>query len=139
MSRIFVKIYITAPFKNGDNKKEIEEICLLVKKSGFEDFCFIRDIENYKKFFHNPHELMTRAKEEIEKCDALLIDYDGPACGRMIELGIAYAMNKKIILITKKGREIKETVKGVTDKVIEYNNLNDIVEPMSKIHLVWKK
>ncbi|MEI7919199.1 MAG: hypothetical protein WCH65_03155 [bacterium] len=46
--------------------------------------------------------MMQRAKEEVIKCDALLIDYDGPTHGRMIELGIAYAMNKKIIVITKR-------------------------------------
>lgn len=97
-----MKIYITAPFKSGDNRTEIEHMCGIVKQSGFEDFCFIRDIENYQKVFYDAHELMQRAREELIKCDALLIDYDGPASGRMIELGIAYALNKKIVLITKR-------------------------------------
>jgi hypothetical protein len=39
-----------------------------------------------EKGFDNRHHMMQRAKEEIEKCDALLIDYDGPTHGRMIEL-----------------------------------------------------
>jgi len=128
-----MKIYITAPFKNGDNKKEIETLCAIIKKSGFDDFCFIRDIENYQKIFHDDHELMRRAKEEIAKCDALLIDYDGPASGRMIELGIAYALNKKIILIAKKEIDVRETVSGVTDSIIKYENLIDIIDPMSKL------
>ncbi|MFA5000869.1 MAG: nucleoside 2-deoxyribosyltransferase [Candidatus Paceibacterota bacterium] len=126
-----MKIYITAPFRNGDNKAEIEELCLVVRKSGFEDFCFIRDIENYQKVFNDPHELMQRAKAEIEKCDALLIDYDGPGNGRIIELGIAYALNKQIILIAKKGTKIKDTVAGVADKIIEYEKLEDIIEYLS--------
>lgn len=130
-----MKIYITAPFKGGDNKNEIEAMCAIIKKSGFEDFCFIRDVENYQKVFHNAHELMQRAKEEIEKCDALLIDFDGPASGRMIELGIAYALNKKVVLITKKGTIVKETVSGVTDGIIEYETLEDIIQPMSKLLL----
>jgi hypothetical protein len=46
--------------------------------------------------------MMRRAKEKIGKCKVLLINYDGPTHGRMIELGMAYAMNKKIILITKR-------------------------------------
>jgi hypothetical protein len=37
---------------------------------------FIRDIENYQKIFDNSFNLMKRAKEEIEKCDVLLIDFD---------------------------------------------------------------
>ncbi len=126
-----MKIYITAPFRNGENKKEIEELCSAVKQSGFEDFCFIRDIENYQKIFNDSHELMRRAKEEIEKCDALLIDYDGPGNGRIIELGIAYALNKKIFLITKKGTIVKDTVAGVADEIIEYEKLEDIIESLS--------
>ncbi len=131
-------MYITAHFKGADNKKYIENICSLVKKSGFEDFCFIRDIENYQKIFHDAHELMQKAKEEIIKCDALLINYDGPGHGCMVELGIAYALNKKIVLITKKGTFVKETITGVTDKIIEYEKLEDIVKPLSKLILSWK-
>lgn len=133
-----MKIYITASFKGSDNKAEIEHLCSLVKESGFEDFCFIRDIENYQKVFDDAHELMRRAKEEIEKCGALLIEYDGPGHGRMVELGIAYGLNKKVILITKQGTFVKETIRGVTDRVIEYKKLSDIVEPMSQLLEEWK-
>ncbi|HBB03720.1 TPA: hypothetical protein DCZ39_02320 [Patescibacteria group bacterium] len=81
--------------------------------------------------------MMQKAKEEIEKCDALLIEYDGPTHGRMIELGIAYSMNKKIIVITKQGTSIKDTVKGVADNIIEYKEFEDIIEPMSKLLSNW--
>lgn len=129
-----MKIYITAPFRGEDNRKEIELLCSIVRKSGFKDFCFIRDIENYQKVFDDAHELMARARKEIEKCDALLLDYDGPASGRMIELGMAYAMGKKIILITKTGTVVKEeTVSGVADIVIEYDNLEDIIKPLAEL------
>lgn len=128
-----MKIYITAPFKGKDNKKDIEELCSVVRKSGFEDFCFVRDIERYQKIFSDPHELMQRSREEIEKCDALLINYDGPATGRMIEVGIAYTLGKKIILITKKGANIRDTIKGITDDIIEYEELEDIIGSLSKI------
>lgn len=134
-----MKIYITARYKGSDNKNEIEDICQVVRRSGFEDFCFICDVENYQKIFNNGHELMQRSKDEIEKCDALLIDYDGPASGRMIELGMAYAMNKKIILIVKKGMFVKETVVGVADTIIEYEKLEEIIAPMSKLLTDWKR
>lgn len=127
-----MKIYITAKFKGLDNKDEIEKLCKLVKKSWFEDFCFIRDIENYQKTFENPYELMIKAKEEIEKCDALLINYDWAWNWRIVELWIAYAINKKIIIITKKWTQIKETIKWVSNLIIEYNNLEDIIKPLWK-------
>ncbi len=122
---------------NGDNKEEIEKLCAIVNKSGFNDFCFIRDIENYQKVFNNPYELMSRAKEEIQKCDAILLDYDGPANGRMIEVGIAYALNKKICLIVKQGVDIKETVAGISDVVITYSELEEIIEPMEELLKKW--
>ena len=130
-----MRVYITAPFKGEDNKSEIEHLCSLVRTSWFEDFCFIRDVEHYQKIFQDVHTLMLRAKEEIEKCDVLLIDYDWPASGRMIELGIAYALGKKVILITPKTMKVKETVAGATDSIIYYDFLQDIVDPMSKLFI----
>lgn len=68
-------------------------MCSLVNRSGFKDFCFIRDVENYEKIFDDAFKLMQRAKEEIAQCDVLLI---------------------------------------------EYKELEDIVEPLSKLFLGWK-
>lgn len=129
-----MKMYITAPFRDWKNKDEIEYLCAIIRKSGFEDYCFIRD----EKTFDDEYEMMKRAKEKIKECGALLIDYDGPTHGRMIELGIAYAMNKKIVLITKKWTHIKDTVKWVSDSIVEYENIEDIIKPMEKIYSEWK-
>ena len=132
-----MKIYITASFGRS-GREYIETLCSLVKEAGFVDFCFIRDVENYEKVFHDPHELMLRAKEEIGKCDALLMEYDGPGHGRMVELGMAYAMGKRIVLITKKGTSVKETVEGVSHGIVEYEDLADIVEPLSNLLADWE-
>lgn len=125
-----MKVYITATYKGVENRKEIENICRIIASAGLEVFCFVRDVERYQKIFSDSHEVMKRALEEISKCDALLIDYDGPATGRMIELGIAYALGKKVIMITRKGNSVKETASGVADIIIEYEELEDIVESL---------
>ncbi len=132
-----MKVFITTTFKGDSNKDYIEKISELVRKSGFEDFSFIRDVEDYVSI-PDAHELMHRASEEIAKCDALLLDYDGPGHGCMIELGIAYAHKKKNIVITKKGTNIKKTILGVADTVIEYENIDDILSPLSQLYLQWK-
>lgn len=126
-----MKIFITAPFRNGENKAEIEALCGLVNRAGFEDFCFLRDVENYKKAFNDPKELMKRAKEEILKCDALLIDLTTVSTGRAIEMGIAFNAGKKIIIICEKDTALRDTAKGVADEIVEYENLEDIVEPLN--------
>jgi len=121
-----MKMFITASFKNGQTRHEIERLCKAVNASGITDFCFIRDIEKYKKIFFDAHKLMTRAKEEIEKCDALLFDGTEDSIGRLIETGMAYAMGKKIVVIIKKGKDVRETLAGVADLVIEYDDIEDI-------------
>ena len=132
-----MKVFITASFKGGENKKEIELLCFLVKKSGFHDYCFIRDIENYQKIFDDPKKLMDKAKEEIKKCDVLLIDMTNKPTGRAIEAGIAFAQNKKVISIMKKGTRIKDTVRGISDMIIEYEDIRDIIKPLNSLFNKW--
>jgi nucleoside 2-deoxyribosyltransferase len=132
-----MKVFITASFKEGKNKEKIELLCSLVKKSGFEDFCFIRDVENYQKMFNDPRELMDRAKEEIFKSDVLLIDMTHKPTGRAIEAGIAFAQNKKIISIMKKGTKIKDTISGISDAIIKYEDIKEIVNPLNSLFNKW--
>jgi nucleoside 2-deoxyribosyltransferase len=120
-----MRIYITSSF--GDSPEEIEKLCAIVRTAGFEDFSFIRDIENYQKIFSDPKELMKQAEAEILKSGILLIDITAKPTGRAIEAGMAYSLNKKIIVILKRGTQIKDTMRGIADLVIEYDLLEDIL------------
>lgn len=124
------KIYITAHFAGTENKAEIEQLCSLIKEAGYQDFCFIRDVEHYEKMFFDSRLLMQRAMEELNQCDALFLDFDGPGTGRIVELGMAYALKKKIIIATKKGTVVRDTIRGVADLFIEYGDISEIVAPM---------
>jgi len=125
-----MKIFITSSFKGSDNKEGIENLCKIVRNAGFEDFHFIRDIEHYEKTFSDPKELMKRAKEEINKCDALLFDATEKSTGRALEVGIAYCLGKRIIVIMKEGTKIKDTLRGVADIIITYKEINDIAKDL---------
>lgn len=127
------RMFITASFQGNENKYEIEFLCSLIKKAGFVDFCFVRDVENYQKVFNNPKDLMVKAKEEIEKSDYLLIDMTDKPTGRAIEAGMAFALGKKVIVIMKNGTQIKDTTHGIADLIIEYDRIDDIIEPLSKL------
>ena len=134
-----MKVYITTTFKGDKNKKEIEQLCSIVKNAGFEDFCFIRDVENYKKVFDDPKELMDRAREEIKKCDVLLFDATEKSTGRAIEVGIAFSNKKKIIAIMKEGTSIKDTLRGAADAIITYKRIEDIQNDLKRLCLEWTK
>jgi hypothetical protein len=67
-----MKLFVTARFKGDENKADIEKLCALVRAAGFDDFCFIRDIEGYERgIFPSPHELMDEARGEFLKYDTL--------------------------------------------------------------------
>lgn len=126
-----MRLYITSSF--GDSKEEIEKLCSIVKSAGFEDFSFIRDVENYQKVFDNPKELMKRSEEEIINSDALLIDMTDKPTGRAIEAGMAYSLGKKIIVIMKRGTKVKDTTRGIADAIIEYNVIEDISSGLTNV------
>jgi len=129
MSRVF----ITASFKNGANREEIEQLCSIVREAGFDDFCFIRDVENYQKVFNDPQELMRRTTEEIQKSDFLLLDLTEKPTGRAVEAGIAYALDKGVIVIAQKGTQIKDTTRGIASAVIEYERIEGIIPELRKL------
>lgn len=128
-----LRVFVTAKFQNKENKEEIEHLCILVRKAGFEDFCFVRDVEHYQKVFDNPKELMERALKEIDQSDCLLIDMTNQPTGRAIEAGIAYAMKKRIIVIMKKGTIIKDVTRGIANVVLEYENIDEISSMLKRI------
>ena len=127
-----MKIYVTARFKDAD-RTSIEAICLALRAAGLQDFVFIRDLENYSAVFADHLELWRRAKQEIEKCDGLLIDIsDKPTGGRVLEAGIAYGLGLPVIVIAKSGVKYKNIYDGIAAKVIEYEEYTDLVVPLKE-------
>ncbi len=126
-----MKVYITARFKGEENRAEIEALCAAVKAADMEDFCFVRDVESYKKTFDDPRDLWKRARLEIEACDALLIDLsDAPSGGRVLEAGIAYALGLPIFVVVKSGVPYKECYRGIATALITYERYDDIIVPL---------
>jgi nucleoside 2-deoxyribosyltransferase len=132
-----MKLFVTAKFKGSENKADIEKLCSIARAIGFDEFCFIRDIEKYQHgVFPDSHELMARAREELLKCDALLIDVsDNPGGGRVIEAGMAFGNNKPVVVISKRGTQIGVPMSGIASIVIEYDKIEDIVEPLKQFIL----
>lgn len=131
-----MRVYITSSF--GDSKEQIERLCSIVKSSGFDDFSFIRDVENYQKVFDDPKELMKKAEDEIKRSDVLLIDMTDKPTGRAIEAGMAYSLGKKIIVIARTGAQIKDTTRGIADAIIEYRAIEDISDGLKDALRKWQ-
>ncbi len=132
-----MRLYITATYKGHANRTDVEHLCDLVARSGWEDFCFIRDVENWQKVFDDPRDLMQRSLETIRDSDALLLDLTHKPTGRAYEAGIAFALGKRIILIMQRGTALKDTSRGIADAIIAYDSLEEIVEPLAALHERW--
>ncbi len=124
-----MRVYITASNTN-DPKEYLESLKRIITNIGHIPFCFVTDYTGDI----SPHTLMQSSQREILKSDAMLFDATTqtirPSTGRMIELGIGYQAGKKIIVIAKEGTKIKDTLEGITNTIIFYNNLEDIQEPL---------
>jgi nucleoside 2-deoxyribosyltransferase len=128
-----MKIYITSRFKgSSENKVEIEKLCLAVRAAGMEDFHFIRDVEHYQpNYFKNQKGLWSAALKYLAECDALLIDIsDSPSGGRIVEVGMAYSLNKPIYAIVKNGVDYKDFYNGVATSIFKYDEIEDITKQL---------
>jgi nucleoside 2-deoxyribosyltransferase len=131
-----MKVYITSRFKgSSENKIEIEKLCSAVRNAGMEDFHFIRDVEHYQSsFFKDQKELWATALKYLIECDALLIDIsDSPSGGRLVEIGMAYSLNKPIYVIVKNGVEYKDSYDGIATSIFKYDEIGDITEQLKSL------
>jgi nucleoside 2-deoxyribosyltransferase len=127
------RIFITYSFEIKQNRQNLESFLELIRSAGFQEFCFVRDVENYVNLIQDPKVLMKLTKEEIANSDYLLINCTDKPTGRAAEAGIAYALNIPIIIILKKGIKIKNAMRGIANHIIEYEEMTDIVVPLSSI------
>lgn len=128
-----MKVYISASQKDAEHKQTIEDLCSAVRKAGLVDFCFIRDIQHYKNSEKNPKQLWAKVYDEIGASDAFLIDVSGhPTSSRLVEMGIAYALRKPVIVIERNGTHHKELFYGVSSDIIKYSDYDDLAKKLKK-------
>ncbi len=123
-----MRLFVTSSFI--DSREATLKLCSLVRTSGFEDFSFIRDVEKFQVTFDDPKDMMIRALDELRKSDVLLIDMSKKPTGRAFEAGAAFALGKRIVVILKKGTKIENVTIGIADVIIEYDQIDDIVEKL---------
>jgi hypothetical protein len=81
------------------------------------------------KFFlpHEPANLDTDAKTELKQTDVLVAEASLPSTGQGIELAQAEAAGVPIICFFKTGSKPSGSLRFVTNKVIEYEDINDLL------------
>ena len=137
--KVKMKIFVSYKF-TGEDREELKEIigniCSSLEKAKHPSFCSFwkGDFFNENKFSHR--QILEYALNELDKSDAILalVKSEEKSEGMLIEIGYALAKNKKFILAIKKG--LKTTfIREMADEVIEFDDINDLTNKLSKIKI----
>lgn len=78
-----------------------------------------------------PHENSSEpfsSKDFMKECDLILSEVSHPSTGQGIELGWANFYDIPILCIFKNGTKPSDSLKTVSDKFIEYENSEDMIQ-----------
>lgn len=87
------------------------------------------DLAKFNKFFlpHDDENKIVNTKDIISNCDLFIAEISLPTTGQGIEIGWADYANIPILCIFEKGAKISSSIRFITDKIIEYENTEDMV------------
>lgn len=87
------------------------------------------DLAKFNKFFlpHDDENKIVNTKDIISNCDLFIAEISLSTMGQGIEIGWADYANIPILCICEKGTKISSSIKFITDKIIEYENTEDMV------------
>lgn len=125
------KAYFAISYSNRKQfDKEVESLKNLFHEKNIELFVFV---DNYNFNANQEKEMMKTAFEEIDSSDFLVADLTTKSIGVGIEIGYAFAKEKPIFYLRKKGSEYSTTASGCSNYVVEYKNELDLVEIMKRL------
>ena len=114
-----MRIYIS----HSSEHDYINEIYNPIKNSN------LNEINN----FVLPHESkITNTKDVIANSDLLIAEVSEPSTGQGIELGWADCFNTKILCIYKNGSKYSQSINFITDKFIEYESQEDMINKIQE-------
>lgn len=132
-----MKVYLAIKFhEDCKNRELIEKISESLRKAGFNTTVMARDYEKWGEVKFNPKELMKLTFELINRSDILVIEFSEAGVGLGIEAGYAYAKDKPIIVVAKRGSEISTTLRGIAKEVLFYNKPKELTEKFKRLNLV---
>lgn len=118
-----MKAYLAIKYhQDNKNRPEIEAILAVLEHQGFDTVCVVRDLEKWGQLHFSPQELMQKTFAEIATSDIVIIELTEKGVGLGIEAGYAWASQKPIITIARKGADISTTLQGISQQVLWYED-----------------
>jgi len=125
------KGYLAISYSNRKYFDEVVEALKVVFASKNKELLVFVDKYDFNK--NQEREMMQTAFDEIDSSDILIAELSSKSIGVGIEIGYAYAKEKEIFYLRKKGADYSTTAAGCSNKIIEYNNEEDLVEQIEEL------
>ena len=120
------KAYFAISYANRKRfDKEVEALQRLFQAKNIELLVFV---DKYDFPANEEKQMMEVAFKEIDSADFFIAELSTKSIGVGIEIGYAFAKNKPIFYLRKKGTEYSTTAAGCSDFVIVYENELDLIE-----------
>jgi len=116
------KIYITSTLKNDWNRNFNKRICELLENYGFDCYLPQRDTDQTS-------DRLTRYSQNIEairECETLLAIGENESINWGLEVGYAYGIGKKIVILCEERHESPVMSLGMTTNVFKVEGLDKI-------------
>lgn len=132
-----MKIFLSYRFTGEDLKilkETIQSICNSLEKAGHSHFCSFWKGDFFNENKYTCKQILHHALKELENSDIYLafIKSEDKSEGMLIEAGYALAKGKKFYLAIKKG-VYTTFMKEIADKIIEFENLEELYNKLSKL------
>ncbi len=113
-------------------EKEMKKIVSVLEDNGHEPYCSFLDSEMKKK------EKVEKVKNAFMKIDEsegtlAIIKSEDKSEGMLIKMGYTVAKGKKLILVIKKGVMEDKYVRAIASQVIEFDDIDDLVDKLGEI------
>jgi len=131
------KVYLAVSYsKRKQFDKEIDILKKLFDKNNIELLVFV-DKYNFKS--NQEKEMMKTAFDEIDSCDFLIAELTTKSIGVGIEIGYAFAKEKPVLYLRKKGSEYSTTASGCSTYTIDYEDEFDLYNKIEITAIVDRK
>ena len=122
-----MKAYIAIKYHaDHSNRERIEGISAALERQGLETVCITRDIEKWGEVQFDSGTLMQRTFDEIDTSNVVIVDLTEKGVGVGIEAGYAFAKHIPVVTIARKGSDISETLRGISQEILLYDQYDDL-------------
>jgi nucleoside 2-deoxyribosyltransferase len=122
-----MKAYIAIKYHaDHSNRERIEGISAALERQGYETVCITRDLEKWGAVQFDSGTLMQRTFDEIDTSNVVIVDLTEKGVGVGIEAGYAFAKHIPVVTIARKGSDISETLRGISQEILLYDQYDDL-------------